>query len=151
MAGYQLTWITDHLAAGHAPMSFDDLAAIRGTGIDSIVNLCAEYCDLHDIERQGGFEVYYLPIEDEQAPDLEEMERALAWLDRAIRRGRKVLVHCRFGMGRTGTLLTAYFLRCGFDLKAAGRKVKDIRPSATSFYQWRLLKKYSKKTRQPLD
>ena len=37
---YELHWITDHLATGHAPMSYDELDAIRAQGISAIVNLC---------------------------------------------------------------------------------------------------------------
>ena len=33
------------LAAGHAPLSYEDLDAIKEQGIDTIVNLCGEYCD----------------------------------------------------------------------------------------------------------
>ena len=76
-SAYQLTWITDYLAVGCAPMSYVEFEAIREQGIDAIVNLCAEFCDLHEIEEKSGFEVYYLPIPDENAPDMEDMEKAL--------------------------------------------------------------------------
>ena len=56
MSEYQLTWITDHLAVGYAPMSYADLAAIRDLEINAIVNLCGEFCDLHEIEEQSGFD-----------------------------------------------------------------------------------------------
>jgi protein-tyrosine phosphatase len=86
---HQLHWITEHLATGHAPMSYEDLDSIREQGIDAIVNLCGEFCDLHQIEETSGFEVYYLPVADEHAPDLEAMERALDWLDEAIYLGKR--------------------------------------------------------------
>ncbi|MDX9840990.1 MAG: dual specificity protein phosphatase family protein, partial [Desulfobulbus sp.] len=108
---YQLHWITDHLATGHAPMSYDELDAIRAQGISAIVNLCGEFCDLHEIEDTSGFDVHYLPVVDEHAPDLEAMERALDWMDEAIYLDKKVLVHCRMGHGRTGTFIAAYLLR----------------------------------------
>ena len=50
MPGYRITWIAENLAVGHAPMSYEDLEVIRKEGIDAIVNLCAEYCDLYEIE-----------------------------------------------------------------------------------------------------
>jgi Fe-S-cluster containining protein len=146
MASYELTWITDQLAAGHAPMSYADLDDIKALGVSAIVNLCGEYCDLHEIEEQSGFEVYYFPIPDENAPDMEAMEEVLAWLDEAIYLGKKVLVHCRFGVGRTGTLITAYLLRKGFGLKLAQKRLKKIRANPTSFSQWRLLRRYGKKS-----
>lgn len=146
MSRYQLTWITDDLAVGYAPMSYVDLDVIKAQGIDAIVNLCAEFCDLHEIEEKSGFEVYYFPIPDESAPDMEDMEKALEWLDEAIYLGKKVLVHCRYGIGRTGTFVTSYLLRRGLGLKVASKKMKKTRANPTTYCQWRLLRKYGKKS-----
>jgi protein-tyrosine phosphatase len=142
---YQLKWITGDIAIGYAPMSYDDFKLIKAKGIDAIVNLCAEFCDLHEIEEKYGFEVYYLPIPDECAPNLTDMEKALAWLDETIRSGKKVLTHCRHGIGRTGTFATAYLLKKGMDLKAASKRLIKIRITPTNYCQWKLLKKYGKK------
>ncbi len=143
---YQLTWVTSDLAVGYAPMSYDELDSIKSQGVDAIVNLCAEFSDLHEIEETKGFEVYYLPIWDETAPDMKEMEKGLEWLDEAIYLGKKVLVHCRHGIGRTGTFVTSYLLRRGLGLKIASKKLEYTRATPASYSQWKLLKKYSKKS-----
>jgi len=145
MVDYPLSWITANLAVGHAPMSYAELDSIRDQGIDAILNLCGEFCDLHEIEQTAGFEVYFLPVIDERAPDMAEMEHGLAWLDEAVYLGKKVLVHCRHGIGRTGTFITAYLLRRGFSLKEAGRMLKSTRATPTNFSQWWLLKKFGRK------
>ena len=141
---YELTWITDHLATGHAPMSYDELDSIREQGIGAIVNLCGEFCDLHEIEESSGFDVYYLPVVDEYAPDLEAMEKALDWMDEALYLDKKVLVHCRLGHGRTGTFIAAYLLRRGFDFKAAEKTMKGRNANPATYHQRSFLKKYGK-------
>ncbi|HBI14977.1 MAG TPA: protein phosphatase [Desulfobulbaceae bacterium] len=146
MTQYQLTWITDNLAVGHAPMSYTELDQIKALGIDAIVNLCGEFCDLHEIEQQSGFEVYFLPIADESAPDMAEMEKGLHWLDEAIYLGKKVLVHCRHGIGRTGTFVTAYLLRRGLGMNMADKVLRHSKATPANYSQWRFLKKYGKKS-----
>ena len=149
MSAYELTWITDNLAVGYAPTSYEALDSIKAQDINAIVNLCAEFSDLHEIEEGAGFEVYYLPIWDEDIPEMEEMEKALAWLDEAIYLRKKVLVHCRHGIGRTGTFITSYMIRRGLGLKAAKKKLKCSRASPSNYSQWKLLRQYGKKIRYP--
>ncbi len=150
MSHYPITWITDNLAVGHAPMSYDELDSIKEQGVTGIVNLCGEFCDLHEIEENAGFEVFYIPIPDETAPTMEEMEKGLEWLDEAVYLGKKILIHCKHGVGRTGTFLTAYMLRRGFNLKKAGKLLKKTKTRAnpTNYSQWWLLRKFGKKEGQ---
>jgi len=143
---YQVTWVTEQLGVGHAPMSHPQLDAIRAEGVDAILNLCGEFCDLHEIEEGAGFEVHYLPLEDEEAPGLIELEKALEWLDEAIYLGKKVLIHCRHGIGRTGTVLNAYLLRRGLGHKLAGKALKKLKSKPANFVQWRTVRKYGKKS-----
>ncbi len=141
---YELTWITNQLAVGHAPMSYEQLDSIKEQGIGAIVNLCAEFSDLHLLEENAGFEVYYLPIHDECVPKMVEMEKALDWFDEAIYLNKKILVHCKHGIGRTGTFVSAYLLRRGLGLKVAEKTLKPSRANPSNYNQWKLLKKYSK-------
>ncbi len=141
---YKLTWVTEYLCVGAAPMSYADLDDIKGQGVRAIVNLCAEFSDLHEIEEAVGLEVYYLPIHDECAPDMSKMEMALQWFDEALYLKKKVLVHCKHGIGRTGTFVSAYLLRRGMGLKVAEKTLKKTRAVPSNYRQWKLLKKYSK-------
>lgn len=141
---YQPTWVTEQLAVGAAPMSYAHLDALKEAGIVAILNLCGEFCDLHDIECAAGFEVYHMPLADEEAPQLIELEKALAWLDEAIYLGKKVLIHCRHGIGRTGTVLNAYLLRRGLGHKLAWFKLRKLKSKPANFAQWWTIRKYGK-------
>lgn len=144
-SNYRVNWVTDTLAVGSAPMSHDDLDALKAEGVTAILNLCAEFCDLHWIESDAGFETYYLPIPDEQAPDLKELEKALDWLDEVIYLGKKALIHCRYGIGRTGTVLNAYLLRKGLGSRLASRTLKPLKSKPSNFNQWWFIRKYGQR------
>jgi Polymorphic toxin system, DSP-PTPase phosphatase len=148
MSAYPLAWVTRNLAVGHAPMSYEELDSLKEQGIDAIINLCGEFSDLHEIEQKSGFEVFWLPVPDQTAPKMEAMEQGLAWLDEAVYLGKKVLVHCHHGIGRTGTFVTAYLLRRGFSLKKAGKILEATRVNPTNFSQWHLLRKFGRKEGQ---
>ena len=145
MRDYPVKWITTELAVGYAPRSHSDLDAIRAQGIAAIVNLCAECYDLADSEKKAGFEVYFVPVVDEEAPVMEDLEEAVAWIVDRLQFGSKVLVHCRFGIGRTGTLVAAYLMSRGHSLKAAIRKMKHTPSIPMSRNQWAMLDRYSEK------
>lgn len=143
---YRPTWVTEQLAVGAAPMSYAQLDCLREAGIGAILNLCGEFCDLHDIECAAGFEVYHMPLADEEAPELAELEKALAWLDEAIYLGKKVLIHCRHGIGRTGTVLNAYLLRRGLGHRLAWFKLRTLRSKPANFAQWWTIRKYGRQS-----
>lgn len=116
---YPLKWITEFLAVGYAPRSDEHLQAIHAADIQAIVNLCGECYDLHEAEKNAAFDVFYLPVADESVPTLEELVTLIDWLDLLIGQRKKVLIHCRYGIGRTGTVVLAYLLHQGYDCKEA--------------------------------
>ncbi|BDV02090.1 protein phosphatase [Thermodesulfomicrobium sp. WS] len=139
-----ISWVTDRLAVGPAPMTPAYFHFLHEAGISALLNLCAEFPELPELQRQAGFEVYYLPIPDEEAPDLDALEAALAWLDESLYLGKKVLIHCRFGIGRTGTVLNAYFLRRGLGHRRAWWVLRPLRSKPTNFAQWRAVRRYGR-------
>lgn len=143
MRDYPVKWITPDIAVGYAPRSQEALMTIRGHGIEAIVNLCAECYDLHELEKDAGFDVWYVPVHDEDVPSMEELEKTLAWMAESLKAGKKILVHCRFGIGRTGTIVAAFLMNEGCSFKEALAKMAHTPSTPMSHQQFGLLKKYS--------
>lgn len=141
---FPVHWVTSHLGAGPAPHQQAHLRALAGQGIQCILNLCDELAELVHIEREFGFEVYHLPVIDEEAPELEALDLALEWMDEALFLGKRVYVHCRHGIGRTGTVLNAYLLRKGLGHQLAARTLKRLRSQPANYDQWRTVRRYGK-------
>ena len=142
MGTYPLKWITASLAVGYAPRSEEDLHCIRGAGVRAIVNLCAECYDLHEVESRFDFEVYYLPIVDEAASSLEGLNALIDWMQKRIDAGDRILVHCRYGIGRTGTVVLAYLIHSGFDFEAARKMMKKTPAWPSSREQEKLIDEF---------
>ena len=149
MTGYPIKWITEDIAVGYAPRSVTDLETIREQGITAIVNLCAECYDLNELEKKADFNVFYLPLPDEGAPDIEHLEETMAWIEARIHDGMKILIHCRYGIGRTGTVVIAYLFKKGLSLRQALQKMRHTPSIPMSHQQWRFLRKFSEKLGLP--
>ena len=139
---YPLKWITPQIAVGYAPHSQADIDDIKKRGIEAVLNLCAECYDLHEIEAVSGLSVHWLPVADEDAPKIEEAKEAMDWLDSMLAQNKKVLVHCRFGIGRTGTVLVAWLFNQGYSLDEALKMLKHTPAEPKSRRQWNFLNDY---------
>jgi ADP-ribosyl-[dinitrogen reductase] hydrolase len=117
-----------------------DLDAIRTWGAAAVVTLVEkkELVTLR-VERLGnevvrrGMLWFHLPIVDASTPD-EAFERE--WkvagyeLRTLLRSGRDVLVHCRGGLGRAGTIAARLLIEFGMEPATAIRQVRAVRPDA---------------------
>lgn len=145
---YELSWVTGNVAVGHAPMSYEEFESLKRQGITAILNLCAELDALVTLERDAGFEVYFLPVPNEEPPDVQSTDAALDWLDECVYLGKKALIHCRHGIGRTGTVVSSYLLRKGLGQKLVDKQLKDLRSKPSNLTQWHFLKQYGKEQGQ---
>lgn len=100
---------------------------------DAVIILTYEYEMYYDMEEllKREMEVLYAPIEDFTAPTLEELLEIVKWIQERARQGKKVLIHCLGGSGRSGTVAVAYLMYSeGLSLRDALTKVRSLKPSA---------------------
>ncbi|MEJ0049217.1 MAG: cyclin-dependent kinase inhibitor 3 family protein [Rhodospirillales bacterium] len=117
-----------------------DLDAIRDWGAAAVVTLVepnelvalrVEHLGEEVLRRKMSW--FHLPIIDVSTPD-EGFERqwevAGIELRTLLRSGRDVLVHCRGGLGRAGTIGARLLIELGMEPATAIRQVRAVRPGA---------------------
>jgi ADP-ribosyl-[dinitrogen reductase] hydrolase len=114
-----------------------DLAVIREWGAEIVVTLVDNHelrllkvVTMPDAVVRHGMRWMHLPIRDVSVPDdlfEARWQTAGADLRRVLRRGGSVLVHCRGGLGRAGTIAARLLVEFGTEPEAAIKAVRDAR------------------------
>ena len=106
-----------------------DLDALARLGVSRLV--CLEERQTIDPShlRARSLEPLHVPIDDMEAPSIEQATALCREIDDLIARGEAVAVHCRAGLGRTGTVLACVLIHEGTPALEALEAVRHINPS----------------------
>jgi len=109
-------------------------------GTDVLVSLMEDFeysmlgiPDLFEEARARGIEVIRLPIVDTSVPkpsDLPAVRELVQRIRDALSAGRNVVIHCRGGQGRTGTIASLVLTTYGHEPQEAIRIVRGAQPRA---------------------
>lgn len=80
--------------------------------------------------QEAGFLFYHLPIRDKGVPDQNEIDILIPTLVNHLMMGQNVLIHCREGLGRAGTICACCLTHFGYKGKDAIRTIRQRRPGA---------------------
>ena len=130
-----------HAATGAWARELDaDLARVAAWGAAAVLTLMEEHeltalmvPGLGAAVRARGMAWHVLPIRDAGVPDagFEQAWATLApGLHRRLAEGQRVLLHCKGGLGRTGTIAARLLVEHGMTADAAIGPVRAVRPGA---------------------
>lgn len=128
----EMHWILDGLGGCQQPGLLKDLdrelAGLRSLGCDLLINLRQEKPPNAERLAAFGMESLHFPIVDMGVPTLEETRELTGWILRERARGRTVVLHCKAGLGRTGTLLACVLVADGDTAVGAIDRVRSVNP-----------------------
>ena len=125
------SWLIEGEIAGMAkPAStVSDFEFLKDNNIDAIVSL-SEFPLDENLVEEFGFEVKHIPVRDFGTPRMEQVEDFLKFAKEIRADGKKLVVHCDAGAGRTGTMLACYLVSKGYDAAKAIGEVRRKRPGS---------------------
>jgi atypical dual specificity phosphatase len=147
--GKWTTEVDNAVVIGGAPFGFmrypEKLA--RQFNIRGVVNMCEEYRGPVNSYRRLGIELLHLPTVDHFEPSVEDLKRAVDFIQKHEAQGGRVYVHCRAGHGRSAAAVFAWLLykeplADPADLNEKLCSMRNVRkglwkqPNINSFHAW---------------
>jgi hypothetical protein len=139
--GCDLDWITPDLAIGGRCAPDGVEAVARGHGLGAVIDVRAEEIDDPAAWDRCGVIFLSLPTDDHAAISAPMLRTGLDFAETARIAGRRLLIHCHHGIGRSVMLALCVLVERGADALDALALVKARRakasPSVAQLEAWR--------------
>jgi len=137
-------WVIEgRLLAGEYPLglAFDSggqVADLLAAGIDCFIDLTEpDECPTYDQMLPSGVEYVRRPIPDHGIPfQIAHMREIQLEIEAALAGGRRLYLHCRAGVGRTGMAAGCYLVEHGLDGDAALDELNRLWPQSARSANW---------------
>lgn len=111
-----------------------DLQTMVDEGVSTIVGCLTtsemDWLDVPDLmseARKLGIEYIHEPFLDQAVPGVETMENLVEIIDKRLGNGRKTIIHCVAGLGRSGTVAASVLVKKGYSADESIRLVRESR------------------------
>ena len=144
-----IRWITDSLGGSRAPEP-EELDLWKKENVDTVINLLnGDYGRfISEEQKKKGFNVIRIPFSMADPIPAEEFLAVYSYIDELVEKGKKVVVHCKYGQARSGTFLAGYLIYKGLDYDKALNKVMLKGFSPHTDYQIKFLKELEKEIKR---
>jgi atypical dual specificity phosphatase len=106
----------------------DDLRGLKGIGVTTLVTLEEKATVPPEQLEKLGFAHVHEPVPDMGVPSLDRAAWLCSELERRLQAGEVIAVHCRAGLGRTGTVLASQLVFEGSTAREAIERVRRLNP-----------------------
>ena len=143
-----MSWVTANLAVGGRVLP-QDIRRLAKAGVTAVVDTRAEHRDDEAALGAHGIQLLYLPTPDTFPLTVEQLQQGADWINGQIGRGRRVLVHCEHGVGRSVLLTAAALVAQGKSAHEAITLVQRRRwQAAPNHRQMQRLQEFERKVRE---
>ena len=100
--------VDDSVIIGALPFA-SQVESLKSLGVVAVVNTCEEYPGPVAAYQKADIEQLRIPTIDFTPPCLEDVERAIEFMDEAAPRG-SIYVHCKAGRARSATIVVCWLI-----------------------------------------
>jgi len=126
--------VSDHFLRGGQPDQ-DGLNWLQSNQVDLIIDLRGTDRDnAWDPPTSYPIQVHRIAVEDFQSPELSQVEEFIQLADQAQQQGRRLFLHCKAGIGRTGLMTACWRISHGMSTDEA-LKLESIHSYAGTLRQ----------------
>ncbi|UZR95858.1 protein-tyrosine phosphatase family protein [Chondrinema litorale] len=113
----------------------DEIKKLSLKNVDILLSLL-ETQEIRELEleeeayfcKKYNLQFLHFPIQDRNIPENKKaFIRLVSFLASQIKLGKKIVIHCRMGIGRTATVTAALLIKCGFSAKGIFEFLKQKR------------------------
>lgn len=122
-----MSWINEQIAVSGA-LTDRDIPRLKEEGINAIVDIRSERSDNEGLIREYGMDYLRVKVDDTFSPSFRQLEDVMGLVGPLLEAGRKILIHCQNGCGRSPLVVVAVLVKRGMKTADALRLVKRRHP-----------------------
>jgi len=88
-----------------------DAQRLYDAGVRAVVNTCQEYCGPVSEYKRLGIDQFHMPTTDFTHPQLDDVQAAVEFVEKHVRRGEAVYIHCKAGRARSATVALCWLIK----------------------------------------
>ena len=121
----------------------NDVFTIQKLGVKCVIDMRSESLFDQSLFESIGINYFNIPVDNYFAPELDQIDNAIEYINSNISVDNNILIHCKEGVGRSSLIIIAYLITTGLDLFESMKIVQSNRWGANlNNIQFQKLKKW---------
>ena len=141
-SSFDFSNITDNIIIS-GEYTQNDVFTIQKLGVKCVIDMRSESLFDQSLFESIGINYFNIPVDNYFAPELDQIDNAIQYINSNISLDSKILIHCKEGVGRSSLIIIAYLVTTGLDLFESMKLVQSNRWGANlNNIQFQKLKKW---------
>jgi len=125
----KIWWLEENSVGGMRQPEIEDIPDLHKRGLRAVASFLEAPENIEEY-KANDIEACWIPVEDDLAPNREQVEKFSAFVDQMKAEEKALAVHCKGGNGRAGTMLAGYYILKGRDSQDVLDWMRSINPKA---------------------